>query len=88
MQFSPPQLSLFLVLLLERYEARHGRIKRGVHGLVIERALLLLGLEVDGAEALDLFLKIDALRVQFRLDRVHAVRVDFLRPSPRLRSRS
>ena len=51
--------------------------QRGVHGLMIRRALALPGLEVHGTEAFDFLHEVHAGRVELGLDRVHARRIDF-----------
>jgi hypothetical protein len=77
LHLAAPQFRLFLLVLLQDAESRHGRIERGIHRLVVQRALALPGLEVHGAEPLDLLLEIDARCVQLALDRAHAGGIDF-----------
>ena len=78
LDLAPPVLCLVLVFLATGGEARHRRIERGVHGLVVPCALPSPRLEIDRAEPLDLLVEIDARRIQLALDHVHARRVHFL----------
>ena len=80
MQLAAPELRFFfsVSVLLKHGKARHRRIQRGVHGLMIQGTLALSGLEVHRTEAFDFLVEVDAGRIELPLDRVHPRRVDFL----------
>src|SRR4029453_5270990 len=74
LDLAAPELRFRLVLLLQQRKTGHCRIKGGVHGLMIHGALLWLGFEVDGTEALYLFDQIDPRRIQLTLELEHVAR--------------
>src|SRR5262245_62055884 len=82
-QLATPEFGAFLITVLEFLEPILRWIEGDVHFAMVSRALTSLGLEVDGAEPLDLRAKVDARSVEFGAELVHPGRFDLfahLRP--------